>query len=148
MRAKVLLATRLAEREDPTARAAAKLAARTGSELVLVYVARELATVPELRHGTDLSPEELRARIFAEIEREIGDYRARNSLPDSARARIEEGDVVERLGAVAVEEGAEYLVIGMEGRGALSRLILGSTAEAILRRAPCPVLVVPSVVAE
>lgn len=36
------------------------------------------------------------------------------------------------------------IVLGSHGHGLMHDLILGSTAQAVLRRAPCPVLVVPS----
>lgn len=44
--------------------------------------------------------------------------------------------------AAAREWGARLIVIGTHGRGDVERLILGSTAEAVLREAPCPVLTV------
>lgn len=34
------------------------------------------------------------------------------------------------------------IVIGTHGRAGISRLVLGSTAESMVRHAPCPVLVV------
>jgi nucleotide-binding universal stress UspA family protein len=48
-------------------------------------------------------------------------------------------DVVEE---VAREVGASLVVQGSHGRRALARILLGSTAEAVARRAPCPVLTV------
>lgn len=47
----------------------------------------------------------------------------------------------------AREWGADLIVIGTHGRGGLSRLLMGSTAEAVVRHAPCPVLVVPATAA-
>ena len=41
---------------------------------------------------------------------------------------------------------AEMIVIGSHGHGALQKLLVGSVAEGILRKAPCPVLIVPSAV--
>ena len=39
--------------------------------------------------------------------------------------------------------GADLIVMGTHGRTGLAHLLLGSVAEATLRRAPCPVLTVP-----
>ncbi len=44
-------------------------------------------------------------------------------------------DQVERL-------SADLLVMGTHGRSALSQMLLGSVAENVIRRAPCPVVVV------
>jgi len=43
---------------------------------------------------------------------------------------------------IAAEQSADLIVLGTHARGRLARLILGSTAEAVLRAAPCPVLAV------
>ena len=44
----------------------------------------------------------------------------------------------------AKSEGADYLVLAAAGRSGIERFVLGSTAERILRAAPCPVVLVPS----
>jgi nucleotide-binding universal stress UspA family protein len=44
----------------------------------------------------------------------------------------------------ARDTGTDLLVMGSHGRTGFRRLVLGSVAEAVMRSAPCPVLVVPS----
>ena len=39
-----------------------------------------------------------------------------------------------------IEENVDMIVMGTHGRSGLSRLILGSVAESVMRHAPCPVL--------
>lgn len=39
--------------------------------------------------------------------------------------------------------GAELIVMGTRGAGGLDQVLLGGTAERVLRQAPCPVLTVP-----
>ena len=48
----------------------------------------------------------------------------------------------------AEEAGVDLIVMGTHGRSGFDRLTLGSTAEYVLRRAPCPVLTVGSEVVE
>lgn len=55
---------------------------------------------------------------------------------------IRRGPTAQSLAAYAKQTGADLLVIGTRGRGGLSKLALGSTAEELLRIAPCPVLTV------
>jgi nucleotide-binding universal stress UspA family protein len=45
---------------------------------------------------------------------------------------------------IAAAEGAELLVVGHAARGTLSRVILGSVSEYLVRHATVPVVVVPS----
>ncbi|WP_435117617.1 universal stress protein [Halolamina sp. C58] len=42
----------------------------------------------------------------------------------------------------ADEEGVDHIVIGSHGRTGVTRVLLGSVAENVVRRAPCPVTVV------
>lgn len=43
----------------------------------------------------------------------------------------------------AAREGADLVVMATHGHGAVKRALLGSTAQSVARRAPCPVLMVP-----
>jgi nucleotide-binding universal stress UspA family protein len=60
------------------------------------------------------------------------------------RARVEsqvmEGDPVSMILRAAKETHSDVIVMGTHGRTALTRLLLGSVAEEVLRMAPCPVL--------
>ncbi|ELY92332.1 UspA domain-containing protein [Natrialba hulunbeirensis JCM 10989] len=44
--------------------------------------------------------------------------------------------------SVATEEDVNHIIIGSHGRTGASRVLLGSVAEQVVRRAPCPVTVV------
>ncbi len=55
---------------------------------------------------------------------------------------IREGATAETVIATAQEWQANLIIIGTHGRKGLERLVLGSTAEAVIRAAPCPVLTI------
>ena len=55
--------------------------------------------------------------------------------------RLTMGDPAGEVVRLAADEGAEMIVLGTHGRTGMTRLLMGSVAEAIVRRAPCPVLV-------
>ena len=71
---------------------------------------------------------------------------AREALPDSDRVMIHAipSDSAARvLSEVAEAEQADLVVVGSSRRGALGRLLPGTTAERLLHDAPCPVAVAP-----
>ena len=59
------------------------------------------------------------------------------------RTTIEDGDPVQTIVSQAAAWPADIIVMGTHGRTGFERLLLGSVAERVLRKAPCPVLTVP-----
>jgi nucleotide-binding universal stress UspA family protein len=60
-----------------------------------------------------------------------------------AVAEVREGHPTSEIVRMARELGADLIVMGTHGRVGPERWALGSVAETVLRRAPCPVLTVP-----
>lgn len=58
--------------------------------------------------------------------------------------RLVDGPPARALTQTAEEEGAELLVTGSRGRGALRSAVLGSVSRELALEAPCPVVIVPS----
>lgn len=56
--------------------------------------------------------------------------------------QLEIGAVVEGILFVAGERKCDLIIIGTHGRGGLGRVLLGSVAESVLRKAPYVVLTV------
>lgn len=59
---------------------------------------------------------------------------------------IWEGDPAESIVEAAESESADMIIVGSHGRGALGRALIGSVSDQVVRRAPCPILVVRSAV--
>jgi nucleotide-binding universal stress UspA family protein len=87
----------------------------------------------------------------AEMEGEPGEWESlrrklRAMKPDSGvisiEHRLEVGEPVEAILAVAHETGTGLIAMGTHGRTGLSRLLMGSVAEQVVRKAPCSVLTV------
>ena len=53
-----------------------------------------------------------------------------------------DGDPATVIVETAAEQGVDLIVLGTHGRSGVGRLLMGSVAEHILRKAPCPVLTV------
>ena len=121
-------------------RYAVRFAEDSGATLDLVYV-RESAAV---MHDLEIFP-------LAIPEAEL-DKHAKEKLLAIAAVEIEElvpvqvhvrfGKAFREIVAVASETTADLVVIATHGHTGLSRILLGSTAELVVRHAPCPVLVV------
>jgi nucleotide-binding universal stress UspA family protein len=91
---------------------------------------------------TDFAPlvHDLEAAARKQLEQAIGDddrreLHARTALLTANNPAI-------GIVAHARDIAADVIVIGTHGRGALSKLLLGSVAERVVRIAPCPVLTV------
>jgi len=64
-----------------------------------------------------------------------------------SRARIGQtllrtGDARDLINQAATELGADLIVMGTHGRRGVTRVLMGSVAETVVRSAPCPVLTV------
>ncbi len=58
------------------------------------------------------------------------------------RYLLREGDPVTAIEQVVREHHCELVVLGTHGRTGLDHLLMGSIAEKIIRRCPCPALVI------
>ena len=56
---------------------------------------------------------------------------------------VREGQAAEGILEFAAETDVDGIVMGSQGRSGVSRLLLGSVAEAVARRSPVPVTIVP-----
>jgi len=84
--------------------------------------------------------EEQREQALADLAA-AGD-RARAAGVDTTTS-LRGGHPAREILAVIEEQAADLLVIGTHGRGGVEHLLLGSVAEKLVRKALCPVMVVP-----
>jgi nucleotide-binding universal stress UspA family protein len=86
---------------------------------------------------------EMSEQMEDSAERELPDVM---SCEDLRGLKVEEvighGDAAAEIVRVADEQKVDLIVISSHGRTGLGRIIFGSTAEAVVRHARCPVLVV------
>ncbi len=118
----VLVATDFSEIADEAVRAARQHAERFGARLHLLHVL-------ETAEGDA-------AQRLAQLSEGLG-----ASVPVLVRAPA--GDPANEIARYASEHGVDLIVVGTHGRTGMSRALLGSVAERVIRTAPCPVLAVP-----
>jgi nucleotide-binding universal stress UspA family protein len=111
------------------------LAKSSNARLLIVHVEEPPLAYGggELYYGL---PEPSSERILAMLE----DVRPKDPAVPFVH-RLTMGDPAGEIVRIAGDEGAEMIVLGTHGRTGMTRLLMGSVAEAIVRRAPCPVLV-------
>jgi len=93
---------------------------------------------------TVLTMTEARARLRRYADQALARFLAQNPNQGFTKvvAHLRFDAIAEEIAQLAADLEADLVVVGTHGRRGLSRLLLGSTAEATVRLAPCPVLVV------
>jgi nucleotide-binding universal stress UspA family protein len=138
---RILCPTDFSERAAGAERQAVGLAKALGAELVLAHVGTD-ATL--WREG--LYTPEVRAVVEGQRKWAADTLTARAAALTAegvtARAVVKVGLAWKEIVRLAVEEHADMIVMGTQGRTGLERLLLGSVAERVIRGAPCPVLTV------
>ena len=121
---------------------AKRVSRATGGELIVSHVLPEplrLGQVVFVGEPTSPAGQSARAWVEAALEDLVSEARAHGL---EARAVLRTGVADEEIVALALDERADLIVIGTHGRGGMNRLLLGSVADRVIRRAPCPVLIV------
>jgi nucleotide-binding universal stress UspA family protein len=122
---------------------AGALAEQFQAELhILNVVADVMMMMPE--PGSALSlPQNYLLDLITEADRALA-----KSFPDAAKSgrtvvrtqRV--GNPFAEIVKYAEEQDIDLIVVGTHGRGGLAHMLLGSVAEKVVRKAPCPVLTV------
>lgn len=120
---------------------AAHLAKEHGSKLVLLH-AYHLPVDFQQLEGAYLPPD-----FWTQVKTDAAENLDRAAQPLRDRGLAVETVVREGYPATAIEEearsrGVDLVVIGTKGHSGLKHLLLGSVAERVVQKAPCPVLAV------
>lgn len=137
MQAKLIVfPTDFSEHSEAALRQATSLARDSGAVLLILHVKEPPDTFVDTGFGgypVVENEEELR-RLLDEVAPPDPNVRYTH--------RLVTGHPAEEIVRVANEENADMIVIGTHGRTGLTRLLMGSIAEAVVRHASCPVLCV------
>jgi nucleotide-binding universal stress UspA family protein len=93
--------------------------------------------------GEAIDIESLRASLRGEAAALFQRLLENNGNPNVYKF-IEEGNPKKTIVTIAREWEADMIVMASHSRKGLTRLLMGSVAETVLREAPCPVLIVPA----
>ena len=115
------------------------LAAGLHAKLALVHVVDPAAVAAP---DAGVPEDELIADAEQDAKRLLAGFRQRIAADIIPLEFVRVGTPAAEVARAATEWPADLIVIGSHGRRGLTRALLGSVAEAVMRLAPCPVLVV------
>jgi nucleotide-binding universal stress UspA family protein len=140
----ILLPTDFSECGNYALPYAASLARKFSASLICVHVIEPM--VPTVGYSGMTEPLPIAGiteQLEDSAERELPKIAERD---ECAGLEVEElivhGEAAAEIVRVATERNVDLIVVSSHGRTGLGRILFGSTAEAIVRHASCPVLVV------
>jgi nucleotide-binding universal stress UspA family protein len=143
----VLVATDFGTASETALVYARALAQTFGATLHAIHVVEDIYAYMIGGEGTAMTgimprplKEDLERKAAADLDRFLSDsdrqdLHARTIVNTSSSAALE-------IVTYAKQANIDIIVIGTHGRGAFSRMLMGSVAEKVVRTAPCPVLTV------
>jgi len=131
----ILHPTDFSESSDQAFQMACALARDYGASLVVLHV----YPLP-IAHGEVVARRQENG-YHDELWQKLRSYECQN-LATAVILRLEEGDPAKEILRAASEVQCDLIVVGTHGRTGVGRLLMGSVAEQVIRKAPCPVLAV------
>jgi universal stress protein A len=143
---KLLVPTDFSENSKKALVYAVRLAQRNNSSLILFHVFEPPEFVRQLPQDYSGSNEETRKQFDTAMRRSAERLETLSGAAKGSNIKIETsqrlGTPYEEIVKIAKEREVDLIVIATHGYTGLKHFLLGSTAERVVRLAPCPVLVV------
>lgn len=132
----ILYPTDFSKQAERAFQVACALAQKHQAKIIVLHVGPVPLTTLGGAQAVPPMPEELGRE---ELKQAL--LRVRPPAPDvPVEHRLEMGEASTEILRIAEKENADLIVMATHGRSGLERALLGSVAEDVLRRAPCPVL--------
>lgn len=132
---KIIFPTDFSDANRPVLRMAASLARGSNAELLIAHVYEPPADTTTMSGAATA----IVGPTFEEQQEQLLGVRpADSSIP--VHHEIVSGTPSDGILKLAENENADLIVMGTHGRTMLSRLLMGSVAEEVVRHAPCPVM--------
>ena len=145
----MLVASDFSDASAPATAYAFSLARALNARLYVIHVVPEedvrLITAISAHLQSEVTPAALVETLYAEADKRLA------TLVEDARATdlVQErlmvtGEPAAAIMSWAAAKQVQLIIIGTHGRRGVTRFLMGSVAERVLREAPCAVLVVPA----
>lgn len=136
----ILVATDFSEPAEVATDYGQDLARSYGATLHVMHVIEDMLAMsaPELGFAVPA----IEHNIEAAVKRDLDEINKRGG-EDAFRTVVVRGsNVSHAITEYAKANAIDLIIVGTHGRGAVSRFLMGSVAERVVRTAPCPVLTV------
>jgi universal stress protein E len=125
---------------------ALRITAQDGGQLRIVHVVRPPWTRFHYRAPADAASREFQQRLLHSLRARLEEF-CRHTNPDLDWGKpsyevLENNSHGAGLVGIAARTGADLVVLGTRGRTSLRDVLIGSTAERVVRDAPCSILAI------
>ncbi len=138
---KILLPTDFSEGSKNALPYAMELAKQYNASLYLIHVIYDLSQASGL-HVPHVNLDQLYMEIEASAKKELDRFGLEELRGLNVHREVIRGVPYEEIIKFAEKNEIDLIVIGTHGRKGLEKLFFGSTAEQVVRKAPCAVLTV------
>jgi nucleotide-binding universal stress UspA family protein len=140
---KILVPIDFSEASRKAMQYALSFARQFNAEVLLLHVIELTPLASPSAPLPIIQDETTRATLHESAAKHLAAWRDESGLPARIKASVREGvSAHAEIVKTATEGNIDLIVLGTQGRTGLAHLLIGSTAERVVRHAPCPVLVV------
>jgi nucleotide-binding universal stress UspA family protein len=122
---------------------ALSMARDTGAKVHIVHVVPDPITQPWIVEGAGMDFGELRQAWSSDAEQALKNLVAQLKIEGRVIPSVLMGSPAVEILHYAADHGADLIVVGSHGHGAVRRFLLGSVADRVFKSSACPVMVVP-----
>lgn len=139
---RILCPTDFSEPSEHALKYGVSFARQYGATIYLLHVIEPVTAVPAIYLDPAMTFEDR-----PELEKNVGQL-LDDALPGEVKTQVQVKTLIRRgapfleIIRTAREEEIDLIIISTHGRTGIAHMLLGSTAERVVRKAPCPVLTV------
>jgi nucleotide-binding universal stress UspA family protein len=137
---KILVPIDLSEQSIVALRYAVSFAGQIGARITLLHVIEPLISYQDMAYIGGVSPDRIISLTEQIIARICEQEKVKPVL--IRQIKVESGVPCEKIIETAKAQKADLIILATHGRTGLAHILLGSTAEKVVRLASCPVFVV------
>ncbi len=140
---KILIPMDFGDHCEEVLQCASILADKFESEIHLLHVIEDLAALASGPDGFFRMPSDTEQELIKHAGKQLEEYKIPNGLKVACKVtHVTDGIPFVQIIKYARENEIDLIVMGTHGRTALSHMLMGSVAEKVIRKSPCPTLTV------